>query len=621
MRKIIGDRTRLLGAFIIMSAIIAIAAIACGSETVVVETVIVEKEVEVKGDTIVETVVVEKEVEVQVKGDTVVERMVVEKIVEVDAPIKQSGTLRVGVSSITPGVFRPSLLKWPINLDKVAWGIADPVTYHGLAAPSIGETTPEALAESWSVDSSGESVTFKIRQGVQFHDGWGELTADDIVYTFDDAFFADGSVAKIAETSVWMDKWEKIDDYTVKMTTKSGEKLIPLWSRSLSNLGQIGGIWSKKVFDDLGPDGAAETPVGTGPFMVESWAANERVILKAQESHFRKTPMIEGVDIREIPEEATRNAAFISGEIDIIPISLRFLPSVLGSSGGHAVENNAPSRVVVWYTGNHWVKTDLLTGEAVAPRPGFLPDDEHPWIGDPDDPANFERAIKVRKAMSMAIDRDAINAAILGGLAQVGPNTWYNFSPSDPEYQPEWADEFKYDADGAKALLTEAGFGDGFSIDFFVTPDIPTIVNPELGEAIAQMWSDNLGIDVKIDSTAYSAKRPSLVDRSFAGAYIWTYGSPGADEPQNYNQRPTLGWNPGVEISCVDQTWYDIRAELDSAVRRVRNAEAQQCLDDQRWNTVVVKLPKFAAVAKNVEWNPTTLPGVSAGDFENVIIR
>ena len=162
----------------------------------------------------------------------------------------------------------------------------------------------------------------------------------------------------------------------------------------------------------------------------------------------------------------------------------------------------------------------------------------------------------------------------------------------------------------------------GFKIDFFVTPDIPTVVNPQVGEAIAQMWGDHLDIDVNIDSTAYSAKRPSLVDRSFAGAYIWTYGSPGVDEPQHYNQRPIVGgWNPGVEIDCVDQTWFDIRAELDSSVRRARNAEAQQCLHDLRWNTIIAKLPIFAAVAKNVDWEPTTLPGVSVGDFEKVIIR
>lgn len=613
--------------FVGLTAAVVTALAACGSDPEpIIQTVVVTQ----PGERVVETVVVtqpgERVVETVVvtqPGERIVEKVVVERIVEATAaPVKQSGTLRAGVSSITPGVFRPSLLLWPVNLDKVAWGVADPITYHPNQAPGLGDTTPEALAVSWTVESAGESVTFKLRQGVQFHDGWGELTADDVVYTFDDALFADGTLAKIAEESVWMDRWVKIDDYTVMVTTKPGEKLVPLWSRILSNNSQIGGIWSKKVFDDLGPDEAARTPVGTGPFMVEKWTANEQVILKAQESHFRQTPSIEGVNIREIPEEATRIAAFRAGEVDIIPVSLRFLPSVLGSTGAHAVETNAPTRQVIWFTGNHWVDTDLLTGDPVATRPGFKPDDDHPWIGDPDDAANFARAAKVRKAMALAIDRETINTAILGGLAQVGPNTWYNFSPSDPEYKPEWGNEFKFDPTAAKALLTEAGFPNGFDMDFFVTPDIPTIVNPQVGEAIAQMWSDHLGIDVKIDSTAYAAKRPSLVDRSFSGAYIWTYGSPGPDEPQIYNQRPILGsWNPGVEIDCADQVWFDIRAELDSSVRRASNAEAQQCLDDLRWNTIIAKLPIFAAVAKNVEWEPTTLPGVAVGDFEKVVIR
>ena len=585
----------------------------------VVETVIVEKRV--AGEKVVETVIVEK----IVAGEKVIETVVVERIVVATAaPVvaKQSGTLRVGVSSITPGVFRPSLLKWPVNLDKVAWGVADPITYHPHVAPILGEVTTEALAESWVVDPDGNSVTFKLRKGVEFHDGWGELTADDVVYTFDDALFSEGTLAKIAESRTWMDRWVKVDKYTVTMTTREGEQIPPLWGRTLSNQGQIGGIWSKKVFDDLGPDKAAETPVGTGPFSVEKWIANEEVILNAQERHYRETPKIKKVIIREIPEEATRLAAFRAGEIDITPVSLRFVGSLLGETGGHAVETNAPSRIVVWYGGNFWAKKDLLTGEAVPRREGFLPDDDHPWIGDPDNPANFERAAKVRKAMSMAIDRDAINEKILLGIGQVGPNTWYNFSPDDPEWKEEWRDEFKFDADGARALLAEAGFpGGGFSIDFFVTPDLPTIVDPQVGQAIAQMWQDNLGIKVNIDSTAYSAKRPSLVARSFPGAYIWVYGSPGVDEPQIYGQRPSKGWNPAVEITFADNTWFKIRAELDSQVRRDANAEAQQYLSDLRWNTILVKTPKFAAVSKNVEWVPTTLNGVSAGDFERVIIR
>ena len=306
-------------------------------------------------------------------------------------------------------------------------------------------------------------------------------------------FFAEGTLAKIAEAKEWMDRWVKDDDYTVTMTTREGEFIPSQWDRSLSNNSSMGGIWSKKVFDDLGPDGAAETPIGTGPFTVNKWVANDEVILDAQESHYRVVASIERVIIREIPEEATRLAAFRAGEVDISPVSLRFLASILGETGAHAIETTPSSRTTVWYTGNHWVTKDLLTGEPVEPRPGFLPDDDHPWIGDPNDEDRMERSAKVRHAMSMAIDRDAINLAILGGLGQVGPNTWYNFSPDDAQWKEEWRDEFKFDAEGAKALLDESGFGP-FSIDFFVTPDLPTVVNPQTGEAIAQMWQDHLGI-------------------------------------------------------------------------------------------------------------------------------
>ena len=334
-------------------AILATAAFvtACGSpepETIretVIETVIVEIE-----KPVTETVVVEKAVTVK---ETVV--VIATAMPAMEAPVEQSGTLRVAVASITPPVFRPSLLKWPVNLDKVAWGVADPLTYHPHTAPVLGDTVPEALAVSWEAASDGTSVTFQLRQGVQFHDGWGELTADDVVYTFDDALFAEGTIAKIAESRIWMDKWVKEDDYTVTMTTVDGEFIPPQWDRSLSNNSSLGGIWSKKVFDDLGPDGAAETPIGTGPFTVNKWVANDEVILDAQESHYRAVASIERVIIREIPEEATRLAAFRAGEVDISPVSLRFLASILGETGAHAIETTPSSRTTVWYTGNHWI--------------------------------------------------------------------------------------------------------------------------------------------------------------------------------------------------------------------------------------------------------------------------
>ncbi|MSQ35511.1 MAG: ABC transporter substrate-binding protein [Dehalococcoidia bacterium] len=619
-----------------LASVAALLIIGCGESEVAATPVVIRETVVVPGtpQIIERTVVVAGPAQIVKETVVVKETSVVQQTVVVvhtatpttapvttptAAPLVQAGTLRVAVGTVPPPVFLPSKLLWPTNLDKVAWGVVEPLTYHGISAPNLGEVSARSLAESWTVAADGTSVTFKIRKGVLFHEGWGELTAKDVAYTFDEAF-KQGSLAKIAEEGTWMSKWVVVDDNTITMTSKPGEKLPPLWARILSNNSQIGGIWSKAVFDKLGADKASQTPIGTGPFRVQRWVANDQVLLEAQTFHYRETPKVKLVLIREIPEEATRLAAFIAGEVDISPVSLRFLKRTLDQTGAHSQETNTATKVVVYFGGNYWAKNDLVAKTTVPRRTGLKPDDAHAWIGDPDNPAQFEKATKVRRAMAYAIDRDAINKTILTGLGQVGPGTWFNFAPTDAGWKTAWAEELVFSVAKGKALLRDAGYPNGFTASFFVPPDVPAIVDSQVGQAIAQMWRDNLGIDVKIESTAYAAKRPTIIDRSFSDIYIWTYGTPAPDEPQVYGQYPSLGWNPGVEIPCVAEAWYAIRAELDIKLRLSRNIEAQDCLDKNAWNTIIHTRPVFAVVAKNVTWKPTTLPGVDAGDFEKATI-
>ena len=110
--------------------------------------------------------------------------------------------------------------------------------------------------------------------------------------------------------------------------------------------------------------------------------------------------------------------------------------------------------------------------------------------------------------MAYAINRDALNKAILNGLGQVGPETWYNFAPSDPGYKKEWAEQFEFNLEKGKALLKEANYASGFDAEFFVAPDLPAIVDPQVGQAIAQMWQDGLGIKVRIDSRRLMRVKP-----------------------------------------------------------------------------------------------------------------
>ena len=107
----------------------------------------------------------------------------------------------------------------------------------------------------------------------------------------------------------------------------------------------------------------------------------------------------------------------------------------------------------------------------------------------------MENARKVRWAMSMAIDRDALNRNVFNGLGQI-TYTYTDILPDNPLFKDEW--KVDYDIDGAKELLAEAGFADGFDLNFWISPDNTAAVEPEAFEAIAQMWQD-IGVNASVE--------------------------------------------------------------------------------------------------------------------------
>lgn len=531
----------------------------------------------------------------------------------------QHGTLTVAVPTIPPAGFLPSNQKYPDVLNYMSWGITSPLMYQEALAPSFKTPVTKALVSSWTMSSDQQSLTFHLRQGVKFTGNWGDLTAADVVYTFDQSF-ATGSVARVQQEGFWMGKWQQTGPYTVVLHATQGAVIPPDWARRLSNNWTWGGIWSKAVYDKLGPSGANTTAVGTGPFDVEKWTDSQEVKLKAKPSQYRETAKVASVDIRAIPDEATRLSAFRAGEIDISPVSIRFMNGVMKDTGATATQITTLNRQILWFAGNFWAKTDIVTGKPVPQRPAFKPDAQHPWIGNPDDPTQMQKSADVRWAISYAIDRQALNKAILDGYGSLGPQTFYGFAPGDPLYQSKWGDVYKFDPQKAKQLLTEAGYPNGFSVDFYIPPDAPGVSDPQLDQAVAQMLQDNLGLDVHIDSTAYAGKRPALVDRQFAGLWIpYDQLFPPA-EPQDGFQTPAPGWNPGVEIPAAQEAWWKGLHTSSEQARLQLNANVQEDLYNLRWNTIVLTKPTFDLVAKNVKWHPTSLNGAAAGDFEKALI-
>ena len=343
-------------------------------------------------------------------------------------------------------------------------------------------------------------------------------------------------------------------------------------------------VHSKKSIDDMGRDWAFQNPIGTGPFQMESWTANDEFVGSTFADYWDTGASFDGLSVKEIPEASTRVALIKTDAvhiIDVVPFS--FLPGLLESGLEPNSDNQGGATQAVSYSGNFWMfeypENDIKgrDGQPVTPRPGFMPDDKHPWIGDPNDPARMESARLVRHALSRAIDRELIVEEVL--LGNGFPEYINFFSSSLPEHKDEWI--IPYDPDGAVAMLEEAGVPvEDFPAFQVYVQQLPN-VNFEVYDAVATMWI-NIGLDVTVDSTAYQAFRPRLVDREWNGltsCCAW----PGCGGPLLLMDQPRLAaregstagegdWNPGFEVLEVLTYVYEVEANpLDKEARIATN--------------------------------------------------
>lgn len=178
-----------------------------------------------------------------------------------------------------------------------------------------GSTSPEAiepdLAESWEHSEDKLVWTFNLRKGVQFHHGYGEVTADDVVFSLTKA--ADPQRSAYASDYAAFEKIEAVDSHTVRITLSRN---IPSVLGPLANYAG-GFIVSKKAVEERGEQFTLN-PVGFGPFFLDSIEAGVAVKLKAHKDYFRGAPKLETVTYRFLNAAAARDLAFTAGEVDAV---------------------------------------------------------------------------------------------------------------------------------------------------------------------------------------------------------------------------------------------------------------------------------------------------------------
>jgi ABC-type transport system substrate-binding protein len=602
----------------------------------VVETVVVEREVEGKTVMVVETVIVEKpvtriekviETVVVEKAVTVVEKVVqVQTVVVAPTPVPPptpaptpeggpQGTFRYATENIIPPLFVPALGGVGHEQDYASWGMVEFLVY----ADHNEEYDPSiSIATSWDLAEDSSKVRFTLRRGIPFHQGWGELTADDVVWSMNNAIREGSTFWGVGGLQIWMDRWEKIDDYTVDMYFKTSNAS---WLQSLSNLStHQPWIYPKKAIDELGEDRANVTPLGTGPFENVIYRTGDIVVVEAFDggNHWRAKPAAQRMEVVEIREPLARNAAFIAGEVDIIAVLNKDIASLkerVPGSYEQPARGSGFTHIMV-YTGNYWkgeepcdsqLEGSWTLGEKIVyPRAGFKPDAEHPWIGDPSGNGNsMESALKVRQAMSMGIDRQTLVDTVFGGLG-LATGSYIGFQPYDSEWKDEW--DVEYDLEGAKALLAEAGYPNGFEFEFYVPPD-HIVMNPEAGEAVAQMWRQ-LGLNVNVDRSAYAATRP----RHFNGVddIVWYAASSigNLDKEKIVLLGRALTFH-GAEVPCEIQ---DLAASVDDETdydKRVAiNVQVEDYVSEQRLIFPIATVTDHFMVGPRIKaWTPHRIVG------------
>lgn len=323
--------------------------------------------------------------------------------------------------------------------------------FEGLTKYELGgvEIVP-GLATEWTSNEDGTSWTFQLREGVQFHEGYGELTASDVVFTLErlaSTELASPNAALIESVA----EVRAEGDYTVVIELSAPD---PALTDKLASW--YTSIVSEKAVTEKGEEFARD-PVGTGPYQFDHWTPGQETVLTAFDEYWDGEPTLAQVTYKAIPDVTTRNNAFQADEIDLIQVTD---PDILARyEGTEGVQISSVPGLITRFFG---MKTDVK-----------------PF----DDP-------RVREAVTLAIDREAMLDGLFKGIST--PATGI-LSPKTNLALEEILD-YSYDPEAAMALLSEAGYPDGFDVTFSV-PNIDRFTRPA---TVIQQDLAKVGIRVEI---------------------------------------------------------------------------------------------------------------------------
>ncbi len=428
---------------------------------------------------------------------------------------------------------------------RVTLNICEPLVWE----PEPGKFVP-GLAESWEISDDAKTYTFKLKQGVKFHDGT-PFNAEAVKFTFDRVMDPATKAGQSHDQLGPYDHTEIVDDHTVKVVMKQG------YAPLLTNLnGYLGIVSPTAVKKD--PAAFARAPIGTGPFMFKEWVPKDHITLVKNpdynwgSSFFKHTgpAYLDEVIFKIIPEGSVRTGALKSGEVqyadDIDPLEYEALKS---DKQFVAIEKGQP--------GSGYVL--LLNTTSTGP------------INDP----------QVRLAMEYAVDREGLNKSVFQGLNKVA------FSPlMQPTfgYDASTQQLYQFDPEKAKQILNAAGWAEGsdgirekggqkLAINF---PIISRPNDKAMAESIQASLRD-VGIDFKITPLERAAYTEARKQNKYDAGFMWfSYGDPDVLRTIFHSANVDAFNRAKYQVPEVDKLLEDAAATTDAAKRKDLYAQVQQ---------------------------------------------
>jgi peptide/nickel transport system substrate-binding protein len=448
----------------------------------------------------------------------------------------------------------------------------DKLVYSGLVTQDVDLKVIPDLAVSWRTldDTHWE---FKLREGVKWHDG-SPFTADDVVFTYQRARNVPNSPASFLQFLKHVAKTTAVDDHTLVIETDQPDPIL---------LNEILNVWivsRKNGANATTADyNSGKAAIGTGPYREVEWVPGDRMVLERFDGYFGAKPEWQRVTYKPITTDAARVAALLSGDVDLIGNVPGNDVATLKANPNITIGTMASNRCYFW---------TLDVDRDVSPQ--ITDTDGQPLTKNP------LKDVRVRRAMSMAIDREALVSRVMQGQAIQAAQ----FMPDGVPGTSAKLKPVAYDLAGAKKLLAEAGYPNGFGVVVNSSNDrYPN--DAQVNQAVAQMWT-RLGLKATVSAMPKAIYFPRATKLEFS--ILLSGNSTDTGEPLSQLQYLLGTYDTTKGIGAGNNGRYS-NPRMDAIL-----AKAAVTLDDGKRNALLAEAYEFG-IGEEVAVIPMLFPVAS----------